>query len=1361
LGRPGGVLPGTSWLLPPSLGKKVAGVLGQGRGSKAGALTGTKGTTTVAPGVNAFVSPAITPGAGVTSDGSLGTGPVSYSGSEYMIPASVGTEVGGNLFESFSEFNLLQGEIADFQGPSTVQNILARVTGGSASSIDGTIQSDIQGANLFLINPSGVMFGPDASLNVTGAFTVSTADYVKLADGGKFNSSLGADDMLTAASVSAFGFSSATPAPVSFLGSQLSVPVDTGLNVIAGNVTLDSATGDTTTPGATLSAPAGELTIFSAAGAGDVPFSLAGPVPAYASATVTALGSLTLSNGSTLAINGGGGGGLSIRAGAVTLDDSTVSSLNYGSLVGGDIDVQSQGALSLVDGGRIQAGVESSGAGGDVSVKAGALLVDGDNGTRYSSILDDVQSGSGTGGNTVIIAAGITLSNGGDIEEDTESSGNAGNTTVDVRGSLAISGATALSRPGIYANADSGSTGNGGDLTLIASGRVTITAGGEISASTFSSGNGGTLIVRAGSLDIDGAADDTEFTGIATESNPGAKGNSGDLTLGVNGVIKVAGSGEISASTFSSGNAGDLTVNAGSLSMDGSATPNGVLTGILDESNIGSPGDSGGKGGNLRVVVRKSLTVKAGSQISTDTQTAGKAGKLRVKAGSISIIGEGARNTLISSDTSGSGKAGDVVVSAGDLLIAGGDYDTETEISAQSMKGATGAAGKVAVDAGRLLLRGGGDILTSTDDKKNAGDVTVRAGSLVIIGNPKYSTEIASDTASAGDAGDVTVLAGNILINAHNYNPAADIASDCLLGSTGKGGTITVHAGGIVLDASGQISSIAEGSGDAGDIDVTAGTISMNGEYSGFFCNSGDPSISKTVKGNGGNIHVHCDSLLITDGARIVSIAFSVGNAGSVTVDSDSLTIIGAEALFTGIAADGATGQGGNVSVNVRDTLVLLDGGDIEADADGSGNAGTVTVSAGSILINGHAYPNFTGISAEVESGATGAGGKVIVDAGDLVLEGGGEITTTTTDSKSAGDITVNVDSLSMFGESGQATSINSDTVAAGKAGDVNVSAQTIFMDGAPDEEFTGIAAESLKGAIGRGGDITVTAGSLSLENGAEINVATFSSARSGDVAVSAGNITISGGSDIVTGIFAASNLATGGGIAGGIDVQCDNLAINDGGEISTSAESAGAGDISINVRQNVTIEDQSLISASAGTSGGDITVDVGGLLYMLDGSITATAGADRSATGTAANLGAGNGGNITLDPEFIALNDSLISANAAIGQGGNIVLQSIYYLNSGSAITATGATSGTVTITSPELDLSGALVGLPSAPVGSETQLQETCAVAINGDFSSFLAVGQGDVEVAPDEAQGGTAEDRREHPGHRSPAHKSGIGL
>jgi len=90
---------------------------------------------------------------GVTLDGSFGTHGA-LPGPNIIIPASVGKQVGSNLFQSFSQFNLISSESATFTGPPNIQNILSRVTGGSASSIDGKVSSQIQGANLFFLNPA-------------------------------------------------------------------------------------------------------------------------------------------------------------------------------------------------------------------------------------------------------------------------------------------------------------------------------------------------------------------------------------------------------------------------------------------------------------------------------------------------------------------------------------------------------------------------------------------------------------------------------------------------------------------------------------------------------------------------------------------------------------------------------------------------------------------------------------------------------------------------------------------------------------------------------------------------------------------------------------------------------------------------------------------------------------------------------------------------------------------------------------------------------------------------------------------------------------------------------------------------------
>ena len=100
-------------------------------------------------------------------DGSLGSAGA-LNGPNFLIPADRGKQVGGNLFHSFGDFTLLKDDVATFQGPSSVRNILARVTGGSASSIDGTLRSEISGANLYFINPVGVMFGANAKLDISG-----------------------------------------------------------------------------------------------------------------------------------------------------------------------------------------------------------------------------------------------------------------------------------------------------------------------------------------------------------------------------------------------------------------------------------------------------------------------------------------------------------------------------------------------------------------------------------------------------------------------------------------------------------------------------------------------------------------------------------------------------------------------------------------------------------------------------------------------------------------------------------------------------------------------------------------------------------------------------------------------------------------------------------------------------------------------------------------------------------------------------------------------------------------------------------------------------------------------------------------
>lgn len=196
----------------------------------------------------------------VTLDGTLGpSGPL--SGPNYAITADLGQQVGGNLFHSFGLFSIQTGESATFSGPNSVSNIIGRVTGGQVSFIDGTLRSTIPGANLYLLNPTGVLFGEHASLDVPGSVHVSTADYLKLGDGGRFDARTPGNSVLTVAPVEAFGFLGDTPGKIAINSSFLQVPEGQTLSLIGGDITLTNAT---------VYAPAGRLNVAAVSSAGEV-----------------------------------------------------------------------------------------------------------------------------------------------------------------------------------------------------------------------------------------------------------------------------------------------------------------------------------------------------------------------------------------------------------------------------------------------------------------------------------------------------------------------------------------------------------------------------------------------------------------------------------------------------------------------------------------------------------------------------------------------------------------------------------------------------------------------------------------------------------------------------------------------------------------------------------------------------------------------------------------------------------------------------------------------------------------------------------------------------------------------------------
>ena len=113
--------------------------------------------------------------ADVVTDGSLGPR-VARPGLECHDRAGARQIRGGNLFHSFERFNVENGGSVTFTGPSGLKNVISRVTGGERSRIDGTLASTVPNADFYFINPAGIMFGPNARIDVPASFRASTAD---------------------------------------------------------------------------------------------------------------------------------------------------------------------------------------------------------------------------------------------------------------------------------------------------------------------------------------------------------------------------------------------------------------------------------------------------------------------------------------------------------------------------------------------------------------------------------------------------------------------------------------------------------------------------------------------------------------------------------------------------------------------------------------------------------------------------------------------------------------------------------------------------------------------------------------------------------------------------------------------------------------------------------------------------------------------------------------------------------------------------------------------------------------------------------------------------------------------------------
>ena len=1185
----------------------------------------------------------------IRTDASLGRVAQTVQGPNYILPESLGRLAGSNLFHSFSVFNINTGQSATFTTSTPgIANVISRVTGGSPSMINGPLALNAASGTpgFFFINPSGVLFGAGASISVPGAFHVTTADYIKFADG-KFFADANAASVLSSAPPEAFGFLGTARATVGVKdGARLATNLLQPFSIVAGDIEIDG--GNVATRG-------GDIRIL-ALGQRNQEVSLAGPLPA-------AEGRLVITNGGQIfapSIGTRDAGNVRVSAGSITIDGQGSSTFT-GILSqaetdttgnAGEVNVTAAGNLSVLNGGGVASSTFASGNAGAVLVNAGSITIDRQTSSVATGIFSQARLGSaGSAGEVDVTAEGnLSIVNGGVISSSTFSSGNAGAVTVNARSITIDRGASTIST-GIFSQANPGSSGSAGEVNVSAAGNLSVLNGGVITSSTFASGNAGAVRVNAGSIAIDRQTS-SAATGIFSQANSGSTGSAGEVDVTAEGNLSIVNGGALSSSTFSSGNAGLVTVNARSITIDRGAST--ISTGIFSQANPGSSGSAG----EVNVSATGNLLVLNGGVITSSTFASGNAGAVLVNAGNITIdrqTSSAATGILSQANPGSTGNAGLVnVTTAGSLSVLNGgviNSSTSTE----------GNAGSVTVNAGSITIdRGGSTSSTGIFSQANpgssgsAGEVNVSAAGNLSVLNGGVIT---SSTFALGNAGAVRVNAGSITIDRQTSSAATGIFSQAEPGSMGIAGEVNVTAtGNLSVLNGGVVSSSTFAPGDAGTVKVSAGSITIDSRgsisSSAAIPTSSVASSSIVSTGNAGNVEVTAkDSLSVLNGGQIRSNTSTNGNAGSVTVNAGSITIDrGGSTSSTGIfsqANSGSTGSAGEVNVTTAGSLSVLNGGAISSSTFAEGNAGSVTVHAESITIDSQGYAaGGTGIFSQANFGSTGSAGKVnVTTAGDLSVLNGGQISSDTFSSGDAGSVTVNAGAVTIdgqgssaftgissdaLGSTGNAGAINvtaagnlsvvnggvisSDTFSFGDAGSVKVTADRITIEGRG--RVTGIFSRAREDSFGNAGSVAVTArGNLSVIDGAEIASSTFSRGNAGSVMVNADGITIDsrGFYDFATGIFSQAERGSVGR-AGAVTVTATgNLSVLDAGEIASSTFSFGdAGSVRVNAG-SVTIDRRGgafatgiLSQAESGSTGnaGAVEVTAVGNLSVINGGV-------------------------------------------------------------------------------------------------------------------------------------------------------------
>lgn len=844
-----------------------------------------------------------------------------------------GARRGPNLFHSFNEFSIPTGGSAFFNNSPQIETIIGRVTGGFQSHIDGLIQANGE-ANLFLLNPNGMVFGPNARLDIGGSFIATSADAIQFGNRGDFSAFTGNVPAATLTiDPTAFIFSqivsasdraitsraiARNPDPaLNLIDDGLIVPTGESLILLGGDVVLDNTY---------LQASQGRVELGGLAAPGIV--GLSQPRDGewrltYPSFDV-ARADVTLLNRSLVDVSGANRGDILVGANDITLADSSGLCAGIGA---------PQGCVTAA-----------------VNRPIGTL--------------------NSRAGNIALGATGtVRLVNGGQIANQLngQATGNQENIFSAVR--------RALRDP----NAETPLFGS----VIVAAETIEISgAGSRITTSTFGTGNAGlVLLLATDSVSLEGVQP-AEGEGIASQilSSVGstANGDAGGIFVGTRSLTLSNFAGMIS-SVSGRGLAGAVLIQADDRST--SAINDGSVL-LTDGSTIFSTVESGGVNPlgsrSLISIATGSLTLSNGAQLQT------------------LVRGEITDPDTGEVFPAGQGDAGRIVINASEFVsVAGASAEGRSSlISAETGVGTTGTAGTVEINTNILTVTDGGVIRTSTAGSGNAGVVLINALDSVQVSGVGSNGEDSQIEASAGftasgDAGGVGITTGLLRVDDNGRiftstrgqgNSAGAVAltvnrlevvNGFIQGNVeagadqATGGAIFVIADEILLSEGGQIQTIVRraqndqpaGNGQAGLVSIEAGTLQIDG----FGTNPDGTPYSSGIfsrldfgaTGSGGGIALSLrGDLTLSNTAQIDTGTFGVGPAGAIAITTPGSVFLNGNSSINSVSSLDAIGAAGGIAIAAGSFLGVFDDSSITVSAAGSNNpAGNIVIATGGPLI--------------------------------------------------------------------------------------------------------------------------------------------------------------------------------------------------------------------------------------------------------------------------------------------------------------------------------------------------------------------------------------------------------------------------